>query len=97
MTELFKDFEVNREPRGPSVLKVGGLVGAGSRSVDRYVLCMFRLFGTCFNIAGLVADTRFVDKDYERTQIGDDVQFVHSPTRSFVIRTVTGRWRTAAW
>jgi hypothetical protein len=38
---------------------------------------------SAFNLASLVAGTRVVDKDYERTQIGDDVQFVELASDKF--------------
>ena len=75
MSELFANFEVNREARWPVISKL--LAGS---------LAIHAIFGACvlyipsvraaFNLASLIADTRFVDKPYERTQIGDDVQLV---------------------
>ena len=75
MSELFANFEVNREARWPIISKL--LVG----SVGLHLLllsCVVFIPGVrqAFNLASLIADTSFVDKDYERTQIGDDVQLV---------------------
>jgi hypothetical protein len=42
------------------------------------------------SIAGLVSNTRFVDKDYDRTEIGDDVQFVQLSGEKF--RYPDGYW-----
>ena len=42
------------------------------------------------NIAGLVSNTSFVDKDYDRTEIGDDVQFVQLAGEKF--RYPDGYW-----
>jgi hypothetical protein len=38
---------------------------------------------TAFNLASLIAETRFVDKAYEKTQIGDDVQLVELASNKF--------------
>ena len=46
-------------------------------------------FRDTLNIAALIASTKFVDKDYVATQIGDDVELCSSQMRSFIIRTVT--------
>lgn len=89
MTELFKDFEVNWEPRGLSVLKLVAwsvLVHVLSIAILMHVPGVRNVL----SIAGLVADTRFVDKDYERTEIGDDVQFVQLSAEKF--RYPDGYW-----
>ena len=89
MTELFKDFEVNWEPRGQLVLKWV------SWSVAVHILmiaCLMYVPGVrnVLNIAGIVSNTRFVDKDYDRTEIGDDVQFVQLSGDKF--RYPDGYW-----
>jgi hypothetical protein len=38
---------------------------------------------SAFNLASLISGTRFVDKDYEKTQIGDDVELVELASNKF--------------
>ncbi|HKY43830.1 MAG TPA: hypothetical protein VJM50_12125 [Pyrinomonadaceae bacterium] len=75
MAELFEKFEVNRDPRWQVLLKlVGGSL----------VLHLAFLWAVIYvpalrdtvNIAALIATSKFVDKDYQATQIGDDIQIV---------------------
>jgi hypothetical protein len=75
MPELFSNFEVNKTARWPIISK---LVGA---SLVLHVLLLSGVVyipgvRAAFNLASLISDTNFVDKDYDRTQITDDVQFV---------------------
>lgn len=75
MAELFRNFEVNRESQWPIVSKLL----AGSLAFHALMLaCVLYIPGVraAFNLASLIADTSFVDKDYERTEIGGDVQLV---------------------
>jgi hypothetical protein len=75
MTELFENFEVNRDPRWIVLLR---LIGA-SLVLHLTLLWMVVYVPTVrdtLNIAALIASTKFVDKDYQATQIGDDVQLV---------------------
>jgi hypothetical protein len=75
MSELFEKFEVNRDPRWPVLTK---LIGA-SLAVHLVLLWMVIYIPAVrdtLNIAALIASTKFVDKDYEATQIGDDVRLV---------------------
>lgn len=75
MTELFEKFEVNRDPKWQVLTK---LVGAS------LVLHLGFLWAVIYvpalrdtvNIAALIASTKFVDKDYQATQIANDVQIV---------------------
>ena len=75
MAELFEKFEVNRVPRWPILAK---LVGASL--LVHLVLVWMAIYVPAvrdtINIAALIASTKFVDKEYERTQIGDDVRLV---------------------
>jgi hypothetical protein len=75
MAELFEKFEVNRAPRWPVLSK---LVGASL--IVHLALFWMAIYvpsvRDTINLAALVANTKFVDRDYERTQIGDDVQLV---------------------
>jgi hypothetical protein len=82
MSELFAKFEVNKEARWPIISKL--LVG--SVAVHLLLLsCVVYIPGVrdAFNLASLIADTNFVDKDYEQTQIGDDVQLVELSREKF--------------
>lgn len=75
MTELFENFEVNRAPRWHVLAK---LVAASL--VLHLALLWLTIYVPAFrdtlNIAALIASTKFVEKDYEATQIADDVQLV---------------------
>jgi hypothetical protein len=82
MSELFANFEVNKQPRWPIISKL--LVG----SLVLHVICAASVvyvpgLRSAFNLASMIADTKFVEKDYERTQIGDDVQFVELANDKF--------------
>src|ERR1044071_964827 len=75
MSELFEKFEVNRESRWKVLTR---LIGA---SVVLHLICMALVvyvpaLREGLNISALIANTRFVDKPYDATQIGDDVQLV---------------------
>jgi len=75
MSELFEKFEVNRESRWKVLTR---LIGA---SVVLHVICMGLVvyvpaLREGLNIGALIANTRFVDKPYDATHIGDDVQLV---------------------
>lgn len=75
MTELFENFEVNRDPKWPIVTRLVGaslVVHLGLMWLVLYVPA----FRDTLNIAAMIANTRFVDEDYTATQIGDDVQIV---------------------
>jgi hypothetical protein len=73
--ELFERFEVNHEPRWHVLTK---LVGASLvlHLVFVWMVIYVPAFRDTLNIAALVASTKWVDKDYEATQIRDDVQMV---------------------
>lgn len=82
MPELFANFEVNRDARWPIVSKL--LAG----SLVLHVLLLSSVVyipgvRDAFNLASLIADTSFVDKDYNRTEIGDDIQFVQLSHEKF--------------
>jgi hypothetical protein len=95
MAELFANFEVNREPRWPIISKL-----LASSLVAHLLAIAFVLFvpgvRDAFNLASLIGDTRFVDKPYDRTEIGDDVQLLdlasnkfHYPEGYFALETQT--------
>ncbi|HEX6648132.1 MAG TPA: hypothetical protein VF075_01290 [Pyrinomonadaceae bacterium] len=75
MAELFDKFEINRDPRWVILTK---LIGASL--VVHLVLLWMAIYipavRDTINIAALVASTKFVDQDYKRTQIGDEVQLL---------------------
>ena len=73
--ELFERFEVNRDPRWHVLTK---LVGASLvlHLVFVWMVIYVPVFRDTLNIAALIANTRFVEKDYNATQIGGDVQLV---------------------
>ena len=73
--ELFERFEVNHEPRWQVLTK---LVGASLvlHLVFVWMVIYVPALRDTLNIAALIASTKWVDKDYEATQIRDDVQMV---------------------
>jgi hypothetical protein len=83
MTELFENFEVNRDSRWAVVL----LKLVGASLVLHLVLVWLVIYVPAIrdtvNIAALIASTRFVDKDYVATQIGDDVQILDLANEKF--------------
>jgi hypothetical protein len=76
MTELFENFEVNRDSRWAVILS--RLIGASL--VLHLVLIALVMYVPAvrdtLNIAAIIAGTEWVDKDYVATQIRDDVQIV---------------------
>ena len=89
MAELFTNFEVNREPRWPIVL---WLVEGSFAAHLLIIICVLYIPGVrdAFNIATLIGDTSFVDKPYEKTEIGDEVQLVELSSNKF--RYPDGYW-----
>lgn len=82
MAELFSNFEVNRASRWQVISKLL----AGSLAFHALTLaCVLYIPGVraAFNLASLIADASYVDKDYERTEIGDDVQMVSLTNNKF--------------
>ena len=75
MSELFEKFEVNRDPRWHVLTKLVG-VSLVLHLVFVWAAIYVPAFRDTLNIAALIANTKFVDKDYNATQIGDDVQLV---------------------
>ena len=75
MAELFEKFEVNRAPRWKVLARL-----TGASLVLHVVLLWMAIYvpsvRDTLNIAALIASTKVVDKDYEATQIGDDVNMV---------------------
>jgi len=82
MAELFEKFEVNRDSRWAILAK---LIGASLVLHLALVWAMIYVPAVreTLNIAALIASTRFVDKDYAATHIGDDVQLVQLTNEKF--------------
>ena len=82
MSELFANFEINKQPRWPVVSKL--LAGS---LVMHVILAALVLYvpglRAAFNLASLIADTSFVDKPYDKTEIGDEVQLVNLTSDKF--------------
>jgi hypothetical protein len=82
MAELFTNFEVNKERRWPIIC----WLLEGSLAFHLLVLaCALYIPGVrdAFNIAVLISDTSFVDRDYQKTEIGDEVQLVELASNKF--------------
>ena len=73
--ELFEKFEVNREPRWQVLTKLAG-ASLVLHLVFVWMVIYVPAFRDTLNIAAIIASTKFVDRDYEATQIRDDVQVV---------------------
>jgi hypothetical protein len=82
MAELFDNFEVNRDSRWEVLVRLVGASLVLHLALLWLVIYVPALRDT-LNIAALIASTRFVDKDYVGTQIGDDVQLVQLTNEKF--------------
>src|SRR5260221_2144742 len=72
MTELFANFEVNREPRWRIVL--GLLAGSALLHLALAASVVYvPTFRDALNIAALAGRAGYVDKPYNKTIIGDEV------------------------
>ena len=102
MAELFAHFEVDKELRWPVILR---LLGGSLVAHLLLIACLMYVpaFRDALNLASLIADTNFVDKAYERTEIGgDDVQIVeltgekfHYPEGYFAMDSQSGAFPAA--
>lgn len=82
MPELFANFEINKEPKWPTLLRlIGGSVLLHLGLV--WMVVYVPAFRDALNVAALIANTRFVDKAYDRTQIQDDITFVELNNEKF--------------
>ena len=89
MADLFANIEVNKDSWSLKLVKL--LVG----SVGIHLLLLFAVvyvpgLRDAFNIAVLVADSSFVEKDYDQTLIGEDIQMVEIAGDKF--RYPDGYW-----
>lgn len=75
MSELFADSLINREPRWPILSK---LTGASLVLHAALLASLIYVPGLrdAFNIAALLANTKYSDQDYSRTEVGEDVQML---------------------
>lgn len=100
MAELFDNFEVNRDPKWPVLSRLVGASLLVHLALLWLVIYVPAVRDTV-NIAALIANTRFVDKDYVATQISDDVQIVELekfryPDGYFAVEGQTGSELIAA-
>jgi hypothetical protein len=72
MAELFGNFEVNKDARWPLLVRLTG-VSLALHVVLLWLVIYVPAFRDALNIAAIIANTKFVEKAYNRTQIGDDV------------------------
>ncbi|MFN2531172.1 MAG: hypothetical protein ABR555_07740 [Pyrinomonadaceae bacterium] len=82
MADLFANFEVNKEARWPILLRLTGASLIFHTTLLALVLYV-PAFRDAFNIAALLANTRFVDKPYSATTIRDDVTLVQLSSEKF--------------
>jgi len=78
MAELFGSFEVNKQSRSRALL---GLVGGSlilHLTLAASIIYVPR-FRDAFNIAVLAGQTNYVDKAYNKTAVGEDVQMLQLP------------------
>jgi hypothetical protein len=82
MTELFENFEVNRESRLAILVR---LISASLvlHLVFVWLVMYVPAFRDTLNIAALIANTKFVEKDYVATEIGGDVELVQLTNEKF--------------
>jgi hypothetical protein len=75
MTELFENFEVNRDSRASVLLKLLG-ASLAVHLVLMWLVIYVPAVRDTVNIAALIASAKWVDEDYTATRLGDNVQIV---------------------
>jgi hypothetical protein len=75
MSELFANSQINREPRWPILIRLTGASLVLHAALLAGVVYVPGL-REAFNIAGLLANTGYVDRAYSRTEVGEDVQML---------------------
>ena len=80
MAELFANFEVNRESRTDVLLRLVG-VSLFFHVILLSLVVYVPAVRDTLNIAALIANTRFVDKAYQSTEITDSVQLLEFPDK----------------
>ena len=82
MSELFENFEVNRDSRWAMLTR---LIGASLVLHLAFIWAVIYVPAVrdTLNIAALIASTKWVEKDYVATHIGDDVQLLNLANEKF--------------
>jgi hypothetical protein len=82
VTELFENFEINREPRWPimSRLAAASLVLHAALVASAIYVPGVR---SALNIAYLFSDARYVDQDYKRTVVGERAEIINLAQEKF--------------
>src|ERR671939_2095321 len=82
MAELFADFEINRAPRWPLLVRLLG----GSIALHAILIaCAIYVAPVrdALNIAGTLSRVRYVDEEYQKTQIGERAEIIEFPHERF--------------
>jgi hypothetical protein len=75
MPNLFAHFEVNREARWPILLRLVG-VSLAFHMLGLATVVYVPPLRDALNVAALMSDSRFVDRPYARTELGENIQVV---------------------
>src|SRR5689334_5018484 len=82
MSELFANFEIKKESKWPTLLRlIGGSVVLHMAVI--WLVVYVPAFRDALNVAALIAHTKFVDKAYNRTEIGGDVTLLELSNEKF--------------